>query len=178
MVKDVLSITATIVILAVGTASAFWEVVLFGHRIMGAQSVEPKPAAKERAAAQETGTVKAIDKEDRTVTLVGQPGGTLALPVRDPQKLDAVKVGDPVVATYYEALVIQVRPAGAAMPGISASDAMITSKQGDIAAGPIESEVTLTAAITAVNGKNGMLIKGLDGEAETVKVRDLMLHAP
>src|SRR5262249_39641955 len=134
MVKDVLSMTATIVILAVGTASAFWEVVLFGHRIMGAQSVEPKPAAKERAAAQETGTVKAIDKEDRTVTLVGQPGGTLALPVQDPQKLDAVKVGDPVVATYYEALVIQVRPAGAAMPGISASDAMVTSKQGDAVA--------------------------------------------
>src|SRR5262245_11510260 len=134
MVKDVLSITATIVILAVGTASAFWGVVFFGHRIMGAQTVAPKPAAKERAAAQVTGTVQAIDKEDRTVTLVGQPGGTLALPVRDPQKLDAVKVGDPVVATYYEAL---------------------------------------TAAITAVNGKNGMLtVKGLDGEAETMKVRD------
>ena len=133
MVKDVLSMTATIVILAVGTASAFWDVVLFGHRIIGAQTVAPKPAAKERAAAQVTGTVQAIDKEDRTVTLVGQPGGTLALPVQDPQKLDAVKVGDPVVATYYEAL---------------------------------------TAAITAVNGKNGMLIKGLDGEAETMKVRD------
>jgi len=130
MVKDVLSMTATIVILAVGTASAFWDVVLFGHRIIGAQTVAPKPAAKERAAAQVTGTVQAIDKEDRTVTLVGQPGGTLALPVQDPQKLDAVKVGDPVVATYYEAL---------------------------------------TAAITAVNGKNGVLtIKGLDGEAETL----------
>ena len=160
MVKDVLAITATIVILAVGTASAFWEVVLFGTTITGARTVAPKPAAKERVPAKVTGAVKAIDKQERTVTLVDAPGGTLTLAVQDPQELDAMKVGDPVVATYYEALVIQVRPAGAARPGIPA-------------VGPIESQVTLTAAIRAVDGKNGMLtITGLDGDAETVKVRD------
>ena len=170
MLRDVLAITATIVILAVGTASAFWEVVLFGTTITGARTVAPKPAAKERVPAKVTGAVKAIDKQERTVTLVDPPGGTLTLAVQDPQKLDAMKVGDPVVATYYEALVIQVRPAGAARPGIPASEAMVTSKQGDTAAGPIESQVTLTAAIGAVDGKNGMLtIKGLDGDAETVK---------
>lgn len=161
MVKDVLAITATIVILAVGTASAFWEVVFFGHTITGARTVAPKPeATKERAAAKTTGTVKAIDKEERTVTLVDSPGGTLTLAVQDPQTLDAARVGDLVVATYYEALVVQVRPAGAAKPG-------------DMAAGPIESQVTLTAAVAAVDGKNGMLtIKGLEGDAETVKVGD------
>jgi hypothetical protein len=41
MVKDVLAITATIVILAVATASAFWEVVLLWHTITGARAVAP-----------------------------------------------------------------------------------------------------------------------------------------
>jgi len=158
MIKDVLAISATILILAVGTASAFWEVVLFGHTITKAQPAAPKPAAGERATVKVTGAVKAIDKDEQSVTLVDPPNGRLTLAVQAPRRLDGLKVGDPVVATYYEALVIDVRPAVAAQPG-------------DRAAGPIESQVTLTVA--AVDGKNGVLtIKGLEGTAETVKVRD------
>ena len=128
MLRDVLAITVTIVILAVGTAVAFWNVVLFGQTITEPQSVAPKPAAK------------------RTVTLVDRLRGTLTLPVQDPQKLADVKIGDPVVAT---------------------------SKPEDIAASPVESQVTLTVAIVAVDGTNGMLtIKDPEGDAETVKVQD------
>ena len=112
MLRDVLAITATIVILAVGTAFAFWNGVLFGQTITAPKSVAPKPAAK------------------RTVTLVDRLRGTLTLPVQDPQKLADVKIGDPVVAT---------------------------SKPEDIAASPVESQVTLTVAIVAVDGTNGML---------------------
>ena len=121
MVRDVLAITATIVILAVGTAFAFWNGVLFGQTITAPKSVAPKPAAK------------------RTVTLVDRLRGTLTLPVQDPQKLADVKIGDPVVAT---------------------------SKPEDIAASPVESQVTLTVAIVAVDGTNGMLtIKDPEGDA-------------
>ncbi len=128
MLRDVLAITATIVILAVGTAFAFWNGVLFGQTITAPKSVAPKPAAK------------------RTVTLVDRLRGTLTLPVQDPQKLADVKIGDPVVAT---------------------------SKPEDIAASPVESQVTLTVAIVAVDGTNGMLtIKDPEGDAETVKVQD------
>ena len=128
MVRDVLAITATIVILAVGTAFAFRDGVLFGQTITAPKSVAPKPAAK------------------RTVTLVDRLRGTLTLPVQDPQKLADVKIGDPVVAT---------------------------SKPEDIAASPVESQVTLTVAIVAVDGTNGMLtIKDPEGDAETVKVQD------
>src|SRR5207247_2335312 len=52
MVRDVLAITATIVILAVGTAFAFRDGVLFGQTITGPPIVAPKPAAKERPAAR------------------------------------------------------------------------------------------------------------------------------
>ena len=128
MLRDVLAITVTIVILAVGTAFAFWNGVLFGQTITAPKSVAPKPAAK------------------RTVTLVDRLRGTLTLPVQDPQKLADVKIGDPVVAT---------------------------SKPEDIAASPVESQVTLTVAIVAVDGTNGMLtIKDPEGDAETVKVQD------
>ncbi len=146
MLRDVLAITVTIVILAVGTAVAFRNVVLFGQTITAPQSVAPKPAAKERPAARVSGGVKAIDKEERTVTLVDRLRGTLTLPVQDPQKLADVTIGDPVVAT---------------------------SKPEDIAASPVESQVTLTVAIVAVDGTNGMLtIKDPEGDAETVKVQD------
>jgi len=128
MLRDVLAITATIVILAVGTAFAFWNGVLFGQTITAPKSVAPKPAAK------------------RTVTLVDRLRGTLTLPVQDPQKLADVKIGDPVVAT---------------------------SKPEDIAASPVESQVTLTVAIVAVDETNGMLtIRDPEGDAETVKVQD------
>src|SRR6266446_1906555 len=147
MLRDVLAITATIVILlAVGTAFAFWNVVLFGQAITGPQIFAPKPAAKERPAARVSGGVQAIDREERTVTRVDRLGGTLTLPVQDPQKLADVKIGDPVAAT---------------------------SKPEDIAASPVESQVTLTVAIVAVDETNGMLtIRDPEGDAETVKVQD------
>jgi len=116
MVRDVLAITATIVILAVGTAFAFWGVVLFEQTITEPQIVAPKPAARERPAARVT------------------------LPVQDPQKLADVTIGDPVVAA--------------------------TSKPEDIAASPVESQVTLPVAVVAVDGTNGMLtIKDPEGDA-------------
>lgn len=161
MIKDVVAMAGAILILAVGAAA-----------VAQAQSAD-KPVAGEITAVKVNGTVKAVDKETRTVTLVGPQGGTLTLAVRDPEKLDAVKVGDPVVATYYEALVIEVRPAGAAQAGISVTDAMVTTKPGEIPAAAFESQVTLTAAIAAVDAKQGTVtIKGLEGDAETVKARD------
>jgi len=57
------------------------------------------------------GTVEAIDKEKQTVTLKG-PKRSLTLRVRDPKKLDAIKVGDPVVGKYYESLMIEVKKPG------------------------------------------------------------------
>src|SRR5438094_1334739 len=114
-----------------------------------------------------------INKDKRTVTLVGPQGGTLTLTVQDPQKLDALKVGDPVVATYYEALVIQVRPAREAKPGVSVTDATVTTKPGEIPAGAVESQVTVTAAISAVDAQKGtLMITSLQDDAETVKARN------
>jgi hypothetical protein len=57
------------------------------------------------------GTITAIDKATQQVTLTDLDGGVLSVKARDPRNLDKVKVGDPVVLTYTEAMAILVEPA-------------------------------------------------------------------
>jgi hypothetical protein len=119
------------------------------------------------------GTVAAVDKEKQTVTLKGPKGRTLTLQVRDPQKLEAVSVGDPVIAKYYESLAFEVKKAGAASPGKSAQEAVVSSKPGETPGGAVGRQITVTATITAINKKaQTVTIKGPEGNTETVKARD------
>src|SRR4029453_14560090 len=60
-----------------------------------------KPKVQETAVVTLRGTVEAIDKEKQTVTLKG-PKRSLTLQVRDPKKLEAIKVGAPAGGRYYE----------------------------------------------------------------------------
>jgi len=53
-------------------------------------------------------TVESIDKTAGTATLRGPAGNSHTIPARDPRNLDRVKVGDTVVATYTEALQLEV----------------------------------------------------------------------
>lgn len=54
-------------------------------------------------------TVDAIDKAAGTATLRGPLGTRRTIQARDPANLDRVRVGDSVVATYTEALRLEVR---------------------------------------------------------------------
>jgi hypothetical protein len=58
-------------------------------------------------------TIDAIDGDAGTVTLRGPAGNARVIPVRERRNLERVKVGDSVVATYTEALSLEVRAAGA-----------------------------------------------------------------
>lgn len=134
---------------------------------------EKKPAVGEATAVKIHGTVSAIDKENRTVTLKGPKGRTLTLDVKDPSKLEVIKVGDPVVAVYMEAVAIEVKKAGAAMPGVTVQESRVGSKPGETPAGAIGREVTVTGTITAVDRKaQTVSIKGPKGNQETVKVKN------
>jgi ribosomal protein S17 len=118
------------------------------------------------------GTVESIDKEKQTVTIKG-PQRTLTVQVRDPKKLDAIKVGDPVVGKYYEAVAIEVKKAGTAAPGVTTQQGMATSKPGQTPAGAVGEQVTITATITAIDKKaQTVTLKGPEGRTETVKARD------
>ena len=119
------------------------------------------------------GTVEAVDKDKSTVTLKGPKGRTLTLQVKDKAKLDAINVGDPVVATYVEAVAFQVKKAGTAAPGVSTQEARVSSKPGETPAGAVGREITVTATITAIDKKaHTVTIKGPEGNTETVKAKD------
>lgn len=119
------------------------------------------------------GTVAAVDKDKQTVTLKGPKGRTLTLQVRDPQKLEAVSVGDPVIAKYYESLAFEVKKAGSAAPGKSAQEAVVSSKPGETPGGAVGRQITVTATITAIDKKaQTVTVKGPEGNTETVKARD------
>jgi Cu/Ag efflux protein CusF len=119
------------------------------------------------------GTVAAVDKEKHTITLKGPKGRTLTLDVKDPSKLDVIKVGDPVVAVYMEALALQVKKADTAMPGVSTQEKRVTSKPGETPAGAVSREITITGTITAIDHKtHEVTVKGPRGKQETVKVKD------
>ena len=64
-------------------------------------------------AQQTTVTVKitAIDPSIPTVTVMGPRGNSETIVVRDPQKLNGVKVGDMVDITYTEAIALEVNKA-------------------------------------------------------------------
>lgn len=70
-----------------------------------------KPAGVGAQAVQVTATIDAIDTKANTVTLKGPDGDLTTIKVKDPSRLQKVKVGDLVEITYTEALAIAVEPA-------------------------------------------------------------------
>lgn len=145
--------------------------------------VEKKPAEKapadkptgrgEAKSVTVRGTVAAVDKEKGTVTLKGPKGRTVTLDVKDPEKLEAIKAGDPVVARYMEAVAFQIKPAGTATAGTTTQESRVSSKPGETPAGAIGREITVTAPITAIDKKaNTVTIKGPEGNSATVKAKD------
>jgi Cu/Ag efflux protein CusF len=70
--------------------------------------VGAKPGGIGAAAVTVTATITAIDKKNSTVTLKGPEGKTSTIKVKDPSRLDGVKVGDLVEFTFTEAVAISV----------------------------------------------------------------------
>jgi Cu/Ag efflux protein CusF len=166
------------VVLVAGWVVTAPGAVTWADTLQVAQATSPAPpAAPGKVVATSVkvrGTVDAIDKEKGTVTLKGPKGRTVTLEVKDPAKLDAVKVGDPVVATYVEAMAFQVRKAGTTTPGASVQETRVSSKPGETPAGAVGREVTVTATITAIDKKAPTVtIKGPLGKTETFKVQDV-----
>ena len=67
-----------------------------------------KPAGSVARVTTVTAEVMAVDKEIGRLTVKGPQGNMRVIQVKDPKKLESVKVGDLVVATYSESLGIAV----------------------------------------------------------------------
>ena len=134
---------------------------------------EKKPAvAKERVTTVKA-KVEAIDLQNRVVTLKGPKGKVFDLKVGDQVKnLPQVKVGDEVVAKYYESIALKVMPPGPA-EGMKATEAVVAAKPGESPAGMVAKQVTVTATVEAIDPKKTFVtLKGPQGKVVDVKVRD------
>ena len=154
--------------------------VLLAMAIAGPVGAQTPPSSSptmggkaEGALVRVRGTVAAVDKENKTITLKGPRGRTLTFDVQDPTKLDAVKVGDPVVGTYLEAVAVQLRPAGSTTPSATVTESRAGSKPGENPAGAIRREVSITGKIVKIDTKaQRVTLEGPMGGQETIKVKD------
>jgi hypothetical protein len=77
-------------------------------------AVGEKPAGSVARVTTISADVMAVDKEIGRLTVKGPEGNVRVIQVKDPKKLESVKVGDKVVATYSESLGIAVEKVPAA----------------------------------------------------------------
>ena len=71
-----------------------------------------KPSAVMESQVTATVVISAIDKSAPSVTFKNEDGKSKTVKVKDPQRLEGVKVGDTVQVTYREALAMKVEKAG------------------------------------------------------------------
>ena len=133
---------------------------------------QKKPAIQKSRVVTVIATVEALDLASRMVTLKGPQGNTITFKADDRVKnLPQVKVGDEVVAEYYESVAIQVMKPGQVQAGTAgaAATAKPGEKPGMVAAG----ETTIVAFIEAIDREmSSVTLKGPEGNVETYKVQD------
>ena len=132
-----------------------------------------KPGAKRERVVTLTGTVEAIDMANKVVTIKGSKGKVVDLKVGDQAKnLDQVKVGDKVVAKYYESIAYRLMKPGEA-EGAKAEQTVAGAKPGETPAGAMANQVTVTATVEEISPKKTFVtLKGPDGKMVDVKVLD------
>lgn len=140
------------------------------EKVVAAQPAEPAIAIRDQVTA--TATVKAINLDTRQVTLQGKKGKAFTITVSDAvTNLPQVKVGDKVVVTYNEALL--VRLTGKAGDGISRRTDTLgasSAEPGQLPSGAVRDTVKVTANIVAVNQKTRKVIVRGAKKTMTIKV--------
>jgi len=153
-------------------AMAVMFVLSVGTAAIGADK-KGEPKVYKENLVKVTATVEAIDLTNRVVTLKGPKGNVFDLKVGEQAKnLPQVKVGDQVVAQYYESIVVQLAKPGAP-GGTTASQAAESAKAGQMPGGAVASRVTVTATIVDISPKKTYVtLKGPEGKTMDVKVKD------
>lgn len=132
-----------------------------------------KPTIKKESVVTLNATVEAIDLDSRVVTLKDSKGNVFDLKVGEEAKnLPQVKVGDLVVAKYYESIAVEVKKHGEP-GGVTASEAVATAKPGEKPAGVVANQLTVTTTVQTIDRKkNYVTLKGPEGNLVQVKVQD------
>ena len=149
-------------------------------RLALAETTAPAPASAGdaeslRAATVLTihGTVTAVDKAEKLVTIQVPSGQKYTLKVENPYNLDAATVGTGVVVRYYEAVSVRKKKAGESLPALSVSGGVVTAKAGGVPGAVADEHLKAVVSVVQVDKANGTVtIKGADGSVETAKANN------
>jgi hypothetical protein len=152
-------------------------VLVLGAALASRAAAEDPKAAPQKIGTSEAvmvkATVEAIDPAARTVTLKGPRGKSFTVSVDEKFKgLSGVKVGDEVVATYYEAVAFELKKPGEAVPGKTVKEGVGPGGKG-AGKGASGRQVTVVAPIEAIDEAKGTVrLKAPDGKSVEVTARD------
>ena len=140
----------------------------------GGKPTDDKPSGREQRLVEQRALITGVDQQRRLLALEGDDGGIAVLPVAEEfRDFDKLRVGDPVVVSYTEAIAWQVKPADKGAPGVSARETLSNPKPGEAPGGAIERAITITATITAFDVARGTVtLTGPEGRSQTVKAHN------
>ncbi len=119
------------------------------------------------------GKIIEVNKAKKLVTLEGPEGRKVTLTVKNPYNLEAAKVGEPVVARFYEVVAIRKKEPGESVPSASLKEGIVTAKPGEVPGAVAERQLSLVVSVVEIDKPNGAVtVKGPDGVLEKVKARD------
>jgi len=117
-----------------------------------------------------TGTVKAVDLQNKTVTVEGSGGKTVTVNAPNARNLDQVHVGDKVNLQYTEELALFVRKSDA-QPSATQTETVTLAPKGQKPAGVVARTVELTGTVESIDPKKRTVsVKGPAGNVRTFHV--------
>jgi hypothetical protein len=119
------------------------------------------------------GTVTAVDKAEKLVTVQVADGRKYTLKVDNPHNLDAASVGAGLVVRYYEVVSVRKKKPGESLPALSVSGGVVTAQPGGAPGAVAEEHLNAVVSVVQVDKANGTVtIKGADGSIETAKANN------
>lgn len=98
------------------------------------------------------GKVVAVDAATRTIVIEGERGRQVEIQApKEGQNFDKIQVGDPVSATYVEAIAVSIAPAAGARPGVSETVDVSVAPKGAAPGATVAERIELRAVVKAVD---------------------------
>jgi hypothetical protein len=102
-----------------------------------------------------TATVQSINHRTRMVTLRRSDGERIRFHVGDEvRNLSQVRRGDQVNITYYQSVALRLRKPGSAKRGVTVDTGAARAEPGELPAGAVAREVTVTSKVVAVDRRS------------------------
>ena len=149
-------------ILAAGAIALLWGC---------ASSGPPEPLQRE-STRQAEATVVGVQKEKRLVSLRGADGRTFTIEAGpEIRNFDQIRVGDQVIASYYEAVGFALKEPGSVDSGPESALIAGRAKPGERPAGAVGRYAKATVAIESVDPKTyTVTFRGPDGLSRAIPV--------